>query len=135
MVTGVNHITLSVKNLAASFEFYTRILGIEPRARWPKDAYLEAGGTWIALLEDKKARDTQLPEYTHVAFSVRSKDFGPLSKRIRESGAEIWHRNETEGPSIYFLDPDGHKLEIHVGTLETRIASAKKDAWEGLELF
>jgi catechol 2,3-dioxygenase-like lactoylglutathione lyase family enzyme len=135
VINGLNHITLSVKDLPRSFEFYTKVLGLKARAKWPKGAYLEAGSTWIALVHDEKTREGQLPEYSHLAFSISKKYFGTLSKRIRESGAMIWHRNTTEGPSIYFLDPDGHKLEIHVGTLETRIASARKDAWEGLEIF
>jgi hypothetical protein len=70
-----------------------------------------------------------------LAFSVKSKDFGSISKRIRKSEAKIWHRNTTEGPSIYFLDPDGHKLEIHVGDLKTRLIWAKANPWEGLEFF
>ncbi len=135
MITDLNHITLSVKDLGRSFEFYTEVLGLKPRARWSKGAYLEAGKTWIALVLDMKTRDGKLTEYSHLAFSVKPEDFGPMSKRIRESGAGIWHRNTTEGPSIYFLDPDGHKLEIHVGTIETRIASARKGSWEGLEIF
>jgi hypothetical protein len=25
---------------------------------------------------------------------------------------------------VYFLDPDGHRLEVHAGSLESRLASA-----------
>ncbi len=36
----------------------------------------------------------------------------------------------------YFLDPDGHKLEIHVGDWKTRIESFKKKSWNSsIELF
>jgi len=135
MVTGINHLTLSVRNLQESFDFYTMILGLKPRARWPQGAYLLAGDDWMALVEDAKLRKSKLPEYTHLAFSVSSADFGPLTKRIRSSGAEIWHQNKTEGASLYFLDPNGHKIEIHVGDIETRIESARKNPWEGLEFF
>ena len=39
------------------------------------------------------------------------------------------------GASLYFLDPNGHKLEIHASDLEARLLSARERPWEGLELF
>ena len=33
MITGINHITLSVKDLAAAFTFYTDVLGCKPVTR------------------------------------------------------------------------------------------------------
>ncbi len=135
MITGVNHITLSVKDIEESFDFYTRVLGFRPVAKWPRGAYLLAGEIWIALVLDEHARESILPEYTHIAFSVSSEDFEVLSARIKQSGAKIWQENSTEGASLYFLEPNGYKLEIHASDLETRIRTAKENPWEGLEFF
>ena len=135
MVIGINHITLSIADVERSFTFYTSILGFQPIAKWPKGAYLLAGDTWIALVADQHTRQAELPEYTHIAFSISAQDIGPLGERIRASGAMIWQENWTEGDSLYFLDPDGHKLEIHASDLATRIATAKSQPWEGLEFF
>lgn len=33
MITGINHVTLSVRDLDESFEFYTATLGLTPAAR------------------------------------------------------------------------------------------------------
>lgn len=33
MITGINHITLAVKNLAESFKFYQEVLGFKPLAK------------------------------------------------------------------------------------------------------
>jgi len=118
-----------------SLDFYTRVLGFRPVARWPKGAYLLAGDFWICLLFDEEARDTALPEYTHIAFAVAPQDFEPLSERIRSSGAQIWQENRTEGASLYFVDPNGHKLEIHASNLNARLNAATEHPWEGLEIF
>ena len=133
MITGINHVTLSIADAERSFVFYSSVLGFQPIARWPQGAYLLAGDLWVALVVDQHTRPDPLPEYTHLAFSVSKQDFEPLSLRIRASGAAIWQENWTEGDSLYFLDPDGHKLEIHASDLATRIATAKAQPWAGLE--
>jgi catechol 2,3-dioxygenase-like lactoylglutathione lyase family enzyme len=135
VITGINHITLSIIDVERSFTFYTEVLGFQPIAKWPLGSYLLAGDIWIALVADQHTRQAMLPEYTHIAFAVSAQDIAPLSWRIRASGATIWQENWTEGDSLYFLDPDGHKLEIHASDLATRIATAKAQPWEGLEFF
>jgi catechol 2,3-dioxygenase-like lactoylglutathione lyase family enzyme len=135
MITGINHITLAVRDAEESFAFYTQVLGFHPVAKWPQGAYLLAGDVWIALVLDPHVREGTLPEYTHVAFTVSAEDMEQLSARIKESGAEIWQENRTEGASFYFVDPNGHKLEIHASDLETRIKTAREDPWEELEFY
>jgi len=136
MITGINHITFSIRDTEESFRFYTEVLGFRAVAKWPKGAYLLAGETWIALvLDSERLRTGALPEYSHIAFSVSSSDFDTLVTRIKASGATIWQDNWTEGDSLYFLDPNGHKLEIHASDLAARLRSAKATPWEGLEIL
>jgi catechol 2,3-dioxygenase-like lactoylglutathione lyase family enzyme len=135
MISGANHITLSIRDIEESFAFYTTVLGFRPVAKWPLGAYLLAGDLWIALVFDERLRAAVLPEYTHIAFTVAPADFAALSARIVAAGASIWQPNQTEGDSLYFLDPNGHKLEIHASDLQTRIRTAKEAPWAGLEFF
>ncbi len=44
-----------------------------------------------------------------------------MSQRIIESKAKIFQENISEGDSLYYLDPNGHKLEIHCGDLKSRL--------------
>ena len=135
MIGGINHITLSVQDIERSFGFYTHVLGLQPIAKWPKGAYLVAGDVWVALVVDSAARAQPLPEYTHIAFTVSAEEFAAIGQAIHAAGAPIWQENWTEGDSLYFVDPNGHKLEIHTSDLATRIRSAKARPWEGLEFF
>ena len=135
MIKGINHVTLSVKDLAESFGFYTQTLCFRPVAKWSQGAYLLAGDLWICLFLDQNIRESKLPEYTHIAFKVSEKDFIAMSERIKKSGADIWQENRSEGDSLYFADPNGHKLEIHASDLETRLKIYKEKPWDGLEFF
>jgi catechol 2,3-dioxygenase-like lactoylglutathione lyase family enzyme len=135
MITGINHVTLAVSNLARSFAFYVDIVGLSPAARWARGAYLEAGDHWICLTADPRTRVGPLPEYSHLALSISREAFAAKADLLTQQGVVIWKDNSSEGDSLYFLDPDGHKLELHVGDLATRLAELEKQPYEGLELF
>jgi catechol 2,3-dioxygenase-like lactoylglutathione lyase family enzyme len=126
MINGLNHITISVRDLERSFSFYMRTLGLKPLMKHDRGAYLLAGDLWFCLSLDEQTRSEPLAEYTHFAFSVEQKDFAALSERIQNSGAKVWKENKSEGDSLYFLDPDGHKLEIHVGSWRSRLEAYRQ---------
>ncbi|MFL1404756.1 fosfomycin resistance glutathione transferase [Marinobacter sp. M1N3S26] len=135
MVNGINHITLAVSDLERSFDFYTNVVGLKPVAKWVRGAYLLAGEAWICLSLDASKCSGAEPEYTHIAFSVEKGFFNESAKAIRAHNVTIWKENKSEGDSLYFLDPDGHKLELHAGDLQTRLATLRKQPYEGLELY
>jgi catechol 2,3-dioxygenase-like lactoylglutathione lyase family enzyme len=121
-ITGVSHITLAVRDLNRSIAFYSDLLGFEVRMRGPSSAYLEAGSLWLALVVDPGARSGPLPEYTHVAFSIPAAALPNLAARLTRAGVMRWQETERTN-SFYFLDPDGHKLELHSGDLASRLAA------------
>jgi glutathione S-transferase fosA5 len=133
-VTGLNHLTLAVTDIERSLAFYRDILGCTVRATWADGAYLEAGSLWLCLSLDDKARSSPHADYTHMAFSVAAEDFAPLSERLIAE-CVIWKEYVSEGGSTYFLDPDGHKLEIHAGSLETRLAHYRDNPSKGVRVF
>ena len=124
-VTGLNHITLAVKEVTPSVNFYVGVLGFTLRKQWRGGAHLEAGTLWLCLSRDAATRSAPHPDYTHLALDISAENFDGLADKIRQSGTEIWKDNKSEGASFYFLDPDGHKLELHSGSLATRLTDMK----------
>lgn len=136
MVKGINHITLSVKNLERSFAFYRDALKFKPLMKSAKSAYFLVGDMWFCIEEDPHARKVALPEYTHIAFSVDAADLPKLTIQLQAYGATSFKTNSSEGDSFYFTDPDGHKLELHVGSWKSRIESYKmRGDLQGYEFF
>lgn len=130
MISGLNHLTFAVSDLQTSLDFYCDVLGFKCDVIWENGAYLQAPGLWLCLSLDKTAPST---DYSHVAFSVAQDDFSILCEHITQSGVLIWKQNRSEGDSLYFCDPDGHKLEIHVGNREDRLNSLKNQPYAGLK--
>lgn len=133
-VTGLNHVTLAVADVDRSIAFYRDLLGFTLRATWPEGAYLEAGSLWLCLSYDVAARRHPHPDYTHIALTVPAEHFSALNERVR-ARCTLWKDNRSEGASLYFLDPDGHKLELHVGSLATRLAHHRDNPSTGVRIF
>ncbi|EWD36864.1 hypothetical protein P837_04915 [Klebsiella pneumoniae UCI 34] len=49
MLSGLNHLTLAVSQLAPSVAFYQQLLGMMLHARWDSGAYLSCGDLWLCL--------------------------------------------------------------------------------------
>ncbi|MCC1480488.1 VOC family protein [Roseibaca sp. Y0-43] len=120
-ITGVNHVTLVVADLDRALGFYCERLGLRSRARGPRLAYLEGGALWLCL---ELGQPQPAQDDSHIAFSVTPEGFARLTARL--SDAPRWKANRSEGASLYLQDPDGHKLELHVGTLASRLAHYAK---------
>lgn len=131
MLRGLNHITLAVADLARSFDFYVDRLRCRPVARWSRGAYLDAGGLWLALIEAEEV--PARTDYSHIAFSCDRADFAAMVERLGDCPA--WQENRSEGDSHYFLDPDGHRLELHVGDLQSRLTAMRENPWDEIEFF
>lgn len=137
MLTTLNHLTLAVSELARSVDFYHHLLGMRLHARWDNGAYLTCGDIWICLSVDEARRVTsaEQSDYTHYAFSIDEGELAAFTMRLEQAGVVSWKVNKSEGASYYFLDPDGHKLEAHVGDLAQRLAACRAKPYQGMVFF
>lgn len=135
MLEDINHLTLAVTDVRRSFDFYYKLLGFKPLVLWRDGAYFLVGPFWFCLNYDPHY--VAQPSCTHYAFSVDSNAFESIAQRIQDAGTAIYKDNTSPGHSLYFLDPDGHQLEIHAGNWQARIEAKKLNCgqWQEVEWF
>ncbi|WP_226577565.1 metallothiol transferase FosB [Halobacillus litoralis] len=129
-IKGVNHFLFSVSDIDQSTAFYQNVFDAELLVKGRKTAYFDLQGIWLALNEEKEIPRNEISEsYTHIAFSIDEKDFDHAYEKLEAFGVTILSgrvRDERDKKSIYFTDPDGHKFELHNGTMEDRIRYYKE---------
>jgi len=133
-ITGLNHLTFAVSDLNRSIAFYSELLGFSIRMRGPSSAYLEAGNLWVALVVDNNIQPVPSQDYSHVAFNVSASALPILVTKLKSAAVVCWQEADTT-ESFYFLDPNGHKLELHSGDLRRRLAARAAAREPGVAIF
>ncbi|ELK46074.1 metallothiol transferase FosB [Halobacillus sp. ACCC02827] len=125
----VNHYLFSVADLDRSITFYREVFQAKLLVKGRTTAYLDLNGMWLALNEEKDIPREEIHQsYTHIAFTIAEEEVESAYEELLELGVPILSgrpRDTRDGSSIYFTDPDGHKFELHTGTLEKRLAYYK----------
>ncbi|MFD2611793.1 metallothiol transferase FosB [Paenibacillus gansuensis] len=125
MIKGLNHVCFSVSDLEKSCRFWSEMMGAKLLVRGKSTAYFDLAGMWIALnMETEIPRKEIEFSYTHLAFSVSEEELDVFKDRFKNNGVNLLpgrERDPRDARSVYFTDPDGHKLELHTGTLQDRL--------------
>lgn len=130
---GVHHVAYRCKDAKETVEFYQRVLNMDFQLAIAEDQvpstgepdpymhiFLDAGnGNVLAFFElpskPEMGRDTNTPEWVqHIAFRVGSYDELMAAKaRAEAEGLDVvGPTNHGIFDSIYFFDPNGHRLEL-----------------------
>lgn len=120
-VRGIDHLSIRVSDFAASKAFYGRLfafLGFEPMDEYADAMGWSNGRTrfWIGAAEGKSRKHrTGDVGFHHYAFELRSrKDVDALQAFLEETGTTIVDpagEYYDDYYAVFFLDPDGLKLE------------------------
>lgn len=129
-VVGIDHISIRVSDYAKSKAFYGRLfgfLGFEISDEYADTIGWTNGRTryWIAEAEGRKSYRIGDVGLHHYAFELRSrKDVDALQAFLEEAGAKIVDpagEYYEDYYAVFFLDPDGIKLEgMKYGELTAR---------------
>ena len=156
-LSKIHHVAYRCRDAKQTVEFYNRVLGMEYLSAFSEDhvpstgeydpymhIFLDAGGgNVLAFFELPKqpdmTRDLNTPEWVqHIAFEVADLETLLAAKaHIEAQGISVL------GPtfhgifrSIYFFDPNGHRLELacNIGTPDQhaelkRVAPLMLDEW------
>lgn len=119
-VVGIDHISIRVKDYEKSKAFYSRLfafLGFELSDEYPNTIGWTNGKTryWIAPAEGRKSYRIGDVGLHHYAFQLRNrKDVDALQAFLKEEGVKIVDPADEyyeDYYAVFFLDPDGIKLE------------------------
>ena len=133
-IAGFNHLNLSVSNLEVSFNFYSQKLNFQ-LAKWKRGAYFLAGELWFTISFNPNLPPQVGSDYTHYAFSVSQASLDYYCQNIEQLNLKLWQENTSEGDYLYILDPDNHKLELHVGNWQTRLETIKEHPYEDMIFY
>jgi catechol 2,3-dioxygenase-like lactoylglutathione lyase family enzyme len=133
MITGLNHITLIVKDLNKSSELLIYLFGAkeiynsgDDYHSLSKEKFFLVNNIWIALMQGD---DSINKTYNHIAFTIAESQFADYLSKIEKLGLEVLDdrkRIKGEGISIYFYDYDNHLFELHTGSLNERLKEYNK---------
>lgn len=143
LVKSLHHVAYRCKDAQETVDFYTNVLGLEFGLAVAEDRVpstmehspymhiffrMEDGG-YIAFFELPEAapmgRDANTPEWVqHLALNVADEETLLAAKeRLESNGIDVvGPTDHTICKSIYFFDPNGHRLEFTVDTTTAEMA-------------
>ncbi len=111
--TGLDHIALSVTDVARSRAFYEKHLGLTIMSDGGEQScFLHCGKNFVALFRSKE------PAMNHYCYAIDGYAPGTAVERLKEAGLTV----RRAGNRVYFDDPDGLEVQVaaaHAGSTTT----------------
>jgi len=118
-IEGIDHVAMSVRDVERAAQWYMDVLGFERRfsEMWEGiPAFVGKGTTAIALFPAESNTPSKSDRggvrMLHLAFRANRKNFLAAQEELKRRGIRFEFQDHEISHSIYFSDPDGHKLEI-----------------------
>ena len=124
----VGHVGLNVSDLDRSKAFYADLLGLETvhetRENGRDYAFLIGNGLFLTLWQQSAGEfSPATPGLHHLAFEVESVEaVAEFEAKLRAANVPqiydgiVSHGEGMDSGGVYFLDPDGIRLEVYTGS-------------------
>ena len=120
---GIDHVALAVPDVEQSVAWYVEVLGFErlyPRMWNGVPVFIGKGTTAIALFPRRPRDESATPhpghpneaDMLHLAMRADRINFVAAQEELKKRGIAFEFHDHEISHSIYFRNPDGHRLEI-----------------------
>lgn len=120
-ITGLAHIGIKVRDMAASLKFYTEVLGFEKTGEQifgtSHLAFLNIGTCILELIQAAQYEERTAGQVDHIAVEV--KDIEALVEKLKAQGVQFLSDEVNVAPglldgvkNIFFVGPDGERFEF-----------------------
>jgi len=152
-IKSLHHVAYRCKDAKQTADFYTKVLGLEYAMAVSEDHVPSTGeghpymhiffrmddGSFVAFFELPESpamgRDGNTPLWVqHLALRVPDEEtLMRYKRRIESHGVEVLGPvDHTICKSIYFFDPSGHRLELAVDTMTSRMKKELSEVSEAM---
>ena len=119
-IEALDHVALSVRDVARSAKWYGEILGFKRlhEDKWNGiPVFVGNGDVAIALFPAAEeigstSADRAAVRTLHFAFRTDRENFSRAQDELKKRAIPFEFQDHEISHSIYFHDPDGHKIEI-----------------------
>ncbi len=120
-ITGLAHIGIKVRDMAASLKFYTEVLGFEKTGEQifgtSHLAFLNIGTCLLELIQGAQYEERTAGQVDHIAVEV--KGIEALVETLKSKGVQFLSDEVSVAPglldgvkNIFFVGPDGERFEF-----------------------
>jgi catechol 2,3-dioxygenase-like lactoylglutathione lyase family enzyme len=115
---GLDHVAITVEDLARSRRFYMDVIGLEPKfEEGHEPAFMLSHSSGLALFSRRSYPGTGadgVPDLRvmHIAFRIARDEFDRARAELPSLGIDPRYEDHGSVHSIYFRDPDGHQIEL-----------------------
>jgi catechol 2,3-dioxygenase-like lactoylglutathione lyase family enzyme len=106
-VNQMNHVTMFVKDVQKSVDFYQRLFGLEVLTLQDPGVNLRVGASFLGLYPAQAQ-----PSINHVCLGLENFNPEAVLKKLSDAGVSGRIRQRGDTKELYFTDPDNLSIQL-----------------------